>query len=102
MLCMLLLLLLLILQEKFAQIFSYASQHATDVDGGPDFMDDAIRIERCAHQQQQQRLAAAAAGAGGSGSSSGRSSRGSAGQNQRQLRCKLVGRMIVTCTIAAA
>jgi hypothetical protein len=37
-----------VLQEKFAQIFSYASQHATDVEGGPDFMDDAIRIERCA------------------------------------------------------
>ncbi|WIA11894.1 hypothetical protein OEZ85_011978 [Tetradesmus obliquus] len=34
------------MQEKFAQIFSYAAQHATDVDGGPDFMDDAIRIER--------------------------------------------------------
>jgi hypothetical protein len=43
-----------VLQEKFAQIFSYASQHATDVDGGPDFMDDAIRIERCADMQQQQ------------------------------------------------
>jgi hypothetical protein len=43
------------LQEKFAQIFSYASQHATDVDGGPDFMDDAIRIERCGDTPQQRR-----------------------------------------------
>jgi hypothetical protein len=42
-----------VLQEKFAQIFSYASQHATDVDGGPDFMDDAIRIERCGDTPQQ-------------------------------------------------
>jgi hypothetical protein len=37
---------MLLLQEKFAQLFSYASQHATDVQGGADFMDDAIRIER--------------------------------------------------------
>lgn len=36
------------MQQKFAQIFSYAAQHATDVQGGPDFMDDAIRIERWA------------------------------------------------------
>jgi hypothetical protein len=34
------------LQEKFSQIFSYAAQHAADVHDGPDFMDDAIRIER--------------------------------------------------------
>lgn len=34
------------MQEKYAQIFSYASQHAQDVQGGPDFMDDAIRVER--------------------------------------------------------
>jgi hypothetical protein len=39
-------LLLSSVQQKFSQLFSYAAQHASDVDGGPDFMDDAIRIER--------------------------------------------------------
>eukprot|EP00879_Flechtneria_rotunda_P000467 GHRR01000568.1.p1 GENE.GHRR01000568.1~~GHRR01000568.1.p1 ORF type:complete len:1094 (+),score=373.48 GHRR01000568.1:402-3284(+) len=34
------------MQEKFAEVFSYAAQHAQDLEGGPDFMDDAIRIER--------------------------------------------------------
>jgi hypothetical protein len=59
------------LQEKFAQIFSYASQHATDVDGGPDFMDDAIRIERCAKHHLQQNMAELEPGSSSSSSGSG-------------------------------
>jgi len=32
--------------DKFSQLFSYAAMHSSDVDSAPDFMDDAIRIER--------------------------------------------------------
>lgn len=33
-------------QEVYSQLFSYASQRADDPNRGPDFVDDAIRVER--------------------------------------------------------
>jgi hypothetical protein len=35
-----------VVQDKFSQLFSYAALHSSDVESTPDFMDDAIRIER--------------------------------------------------------